>query len=111
MPTIIRDHGNVAMAPFMDNHAASATDFKTLYQFLKSSYFLRVAFRLIYLNPLKTAIFTDSLNLLGFTSGPGNIRPSIKHHEKILNWPIPQNWAQLDGFLYLTPFLQNFILG
>ena len=91
MPTIIGDHENVAMAPFMDDHAASATDFKTLYQFLKSSYFSRVAFRLIYLNPLKTAIFTDSLNLLDFTSEPGNIRPSIKYHKKILNWPIPQN--------------------
>ena len=105
MPTIIGDHGNVAMAPFMDDHAASATDFKTLYQFLESSYFPRVAFGPIYLNPLKTAIFTDSLDLLGFTGGPGNIRPSIKHREKILNWPIPRNRAQLDGFLYLTPFL------
>ena len=79
MLIIIKDHRNVAMASFMNNHAASVTDFESLYEFLEFSYFSRVVFRLIYLNLIKTAVFSDSLNLLSFTRDSGNIRPSIKH--------------------------------
>ena len=111
MDTIIDDHGNTAMALFMDDYAASATDFDSLYNFLADFFFPRAAFGPIYLNPKKTVVFGINLDLLGFTGGAGTIRPSIKHRDKVMNWPIPTNREELDAFVYLTPFLRNFIAG
>ncbi|SLM34951.1 Ribonuclease H-like domain [Lasallia pustulata] len=82
MDTIIGDHGNTAMALFMDDYAASATDFDSLYNFLADFFFPRAAFGPIYLNPKKTVVFGINLDLLGFTGGAGTIRPSIKHRDK-----------------------------
>ncbi|SLM37531.1 Retrotransposon gag domain [Lasallia pustulata] len=111
MDTIIGNHGNTAMALFMDDYAASATDFDSLYNFLADFFFPRAAFGPIYLNPKKTVVFGINLDLLGFTGGAGTIRPSIKHRDKVMNWPIPTNRQELDAFVYLTPFLKNFIAG
>lgn len=53
----------------------------------------------------------SSLELLGFEGDSKGIRPSLKHREKIRNWPIPESRAELDAFLWLTPFLRIFIPG
>ncbi|SLM39126.1 hypothetical protein LPUS_09585 [Lasallia pustulata] len=111
MDTIIDDHGNTAMALFMDDYAASATDFDSLYNFLADFFFPRAVFGPIYLNPKKTVVFGINLDLLGFTGRASTIRPSIKHRDKVMNWPIPTNREELDAFVYLTPFLRNFIAG
>lgn len=101
-PTLIGDHSNVAMAPFMDGHAVSSTGYEVLFQFLHQEYFPRVAFGPIYLITLKTNDFTDDLDLIGFTGGPDGLRPSIKHRDKIANWPVLTCRAELDRFLWLT---------
>lgn len=110
-PSIIGDHDTWAFAPFMDDHGGAALDFDALFHMLHDEYFPRAVFGPVYLNPRKTEVFMDELTLLGFTGKGGTIRPSIKHRNEILNWPIPANKKELEAFVYLTPFLRIFIPG
>ena len=111
MPTLIGDNGDVAFAAFMDDHGASATDYDTLFDFLHTRYFPRVAFGPVYLSGHKKQLFSGGLELLGFQGSEEGLRPSLKHREKIRNWPTPRNREELDAFLWLTPFLRIFIPG
>ena len=111
MPTLLGVSEDHAFQIFMDDHAGSAKSFEALYNFLANQYFPRVAFGPIYLSGPKTNLFMSSLELLGFEGNSNGIRPSLKHREKISNWAVPTNRAELDAFLWLTPFLRIFIPG
>ena len=65
----------------------------------------------MYLNGSKTHAFTDKLEILGFEGTGDGLRPSQKHRERVEKWPVPTNRAELDAFLWLTPFLRIFIPG
>lgn len=95
----------------MDDHTAAATDFDSMFTFLHRKYFPRVVFGPVYLAGHKTHIFSTDLDLLGFHGSAGSLRPSMKHRDKIKDWPIPTARAELDAFLWLTPFLRIFIPG
>lgn len=82
-----------------------------MFNFLHEHYFPRVAFGPVYLAGKKTKIFDDSLQILGYEGGNGKLRPSEKHWQLVREWPIPSNKAELDAFLWLTPFLRIFIPG
>ena len=111
LPTLIGNHGATAFSVFMDDHAAAADDYETLFEFLHTRYFPRVVFGPVYLSGEKTHVFADSLEMVGFQGNAEGLRPSIKHREKIINWPTPTNREELDAFLWLTPFLRIFIPG
>ena len=111
LPTLIGDHQNHVFSVFMDDHGASATDYDTLFNFLHTKYFPRCVFGPVYLSGAKTHLFSDSIEVLGFQGSAAGLAPSSKHRDKILNWPAPQNRAELDAFLWLTPFLRIFIPG
>ena len=110
-PTLIGNDDSIGFAVFMDDHAASAEDYDSLFSFLHEKYFPRVAFGPVYLVGSKTKAFSDILEIVGFEGGPNGLRPSLKHRERIRNTEIPQNRAELDAFLWLTPFLRIFIPG
>ena len=95
----------------MDDHSGSARDFESMFNFLHKQYFPRMAFGPIYLSGPKTHVFVEYLDLLGFQENADGLRPSIKHREKVQNWPVPTTRAKLDAFLWLTPFLRIFIPG
>jgi len=101
MPSLIgeQSNGQEAFSLFMDDHCGSATSFDSMFTFLHEKYFPRVAFGPVYLSGSKTFVFTDSLEMVGFTGGAGGLRPSIKHREKILNWPEPINREELDAII------------
>lgn len=109
--SLIGDHNNHAFSVFMDDHGASAEDFDSLFTFLHTQYFPRCVFGPVYLSGPKTHLFEDSIELLGFRGGADGLRPSEKHMSKIRDWPTPTNRAELDAFLWLTPFLRIFIPG
>ena len=111
MPTVIGHHGASSFAVFMDDHSAAGDDFDALFDFLHTKYFPRVGFGPVYLSGHKTFVFTDSLSMLGFEGNGEGIRPSVKYRTKILEWPIPQNRKELDGFIWLTPFIRIFLPG
>ena len=97
--TIIDNHEPSAFTPFMDDHAVAENDFDQLLTFLHCQYFPRLTFGPIYLNLWKTVAFAKSLEIVGFEGNRKGLRPSIKHHQKIVNWPVPQNHEELDAFL------------
>jgi hypothetical protein len=109
--TLIKDHGDAAFAPFMDDHLGAATDFEAMYTFLHEKYFPRVAFGPICLSEAKLNLFFSELETIGFTAQGGMMRPGLKHRNKVRDWPTPTNRAEVDDFLYLTPFLRMFIPG
>ena len=111
MPTLIGKHKNHSFQVFMDDHASAATDFDTMFDFLHADYFPRVTFGPVYLSGHKTHIFSENPELLGFEGSANGLRPSLKHRTKVQEWPTPRNRAELDAFLWLTPFLRIFIPG
>jgi len=66
MPTLIGKYKNYIVLVFIDNYKASATNFDTLFYFLYTSYFPRYIFSLVYLSRLKTHLFINSIEVLGF---------------------------------------------
>ena len=99
MPSLIGDYKDHSFSIFIDDHRASATDFDILFKFLHTQYFPRYAFSPVYLSGHKVHLFSHSLDLLGFQGSAEGLKPSQKHKEKIINWPVPANREELDGFL------------
>ena len=56
-------------------------------------------------------MFTDSLEMVGFTGSADGLRPSVKHRQKAMSWKEPTNRAELDAIIWITPFLRMFIPG
>ena len=111
MPTLTGNHSDHAFTVFIDDHGSSASTYDALFQFLHEQYFPRCAFGPGYLSGHKTNFFSNSLEVLGFQGSAEGLKPSIKHQDKIRNWPVPTNRTELDAFLWLTPFLRIFIPG
>lgn len=49
-------------------------------------------------------MFCPSLEMIDFQGSAEGVRPSVKHRTKISGWPGPNNRAELDALLWLTPF-------
>ncbi|KAJ6125848.1 Ribonuclease H-like protein [Penicillium samsonianum] len=107
----IGDHREAGFSPFVEGHLGSATPYETLFRFLHEKYFPRVVFGPVYLAEKKVRVFESSLEAVGFEGSREGIRPSLRHMEKIKDWPTPTNREELDGFLWLTLFLRRFIPG
>lgn len=99
MPSIIGVQDHAAFTLFMDDHMGAATSFEELFKFLHEQYFPRVAFGPIYLAPHKTHVFTDNLEMVGFSGGLDGIRPAAKHRRKAADWKAPTNREELDAIL------------
>lgn len=110
MLTIIDIKKETTFAIYMNNHAASVRIFDTMFEFLHRQYFSRVIFEPIYLFEHKTVIMSNNLELLEFQDTSEELRPSLKHREKIIDWSTLINRAKLNAFLWLTSFLRIFIL-
>jgi hypothetical protein len=95
----------------MDDHIGGFKDYNAQFEFLHNKYFPRIAFGPIYLSGRKTTAFMTTLELIGFMGSVDGLRPSIRHRDRILNWPVPRDQKELDAFLWLTPFLRIFIPG
>lgn len=102
--TPIRDHGNWGFSLFMDDQIGAAISFEAMFSFLHQYYFSRTSFGPVYLAPHKTFVFTDQLDFIGFTGDKNGLRPSMKHQDWIQNRPVPTSRAEVEVFLWLTPF-------
>src|SRR5437868_11497722 len=111
MDSLIGTHWGGGFSPFMDDHIGGFNDFDSQFQFLHTKYFPRVVFGPISLSASKTKVFVKTLELVGFMGSPEGLRPSVQHRDRILNWHVPQNLAELDEFICLTPLLRIFISG
>lgn len=61
------------------------------------------------LNPTKTRVFVDRVDVLGFTKEPGGLRSSADKVAAIRDWPTPQTEQQPLSFPYMLPFLHTLI--
>ena len=95
----------------MDDHIRAAIFFEAMFNFLHKYYFPRTCFGPVYLAPYKTFVFTDQIDFVGFTKDKNELRPSMKHRDRIQHWPVATSRAEVEVFLWLTPFLHIFIPG
>lgn len=109
--TIIRRNTDAGFSIYMDDHVASTRGFDAMYKFLATEYFPRVAFGPVYLSGKKTRVCDDQIEILGYERNKGGIKPSLKHRQQIRDWPRPTCRAELEAFLWLTPFLKIIIPG
>jgi hypothetical protein len=99
MDSIIGTYAEGGFSPFMDDHLGGFKDFDSQFKFLHEKYFPRVRFGPIALSAKKTKVFVKTLELIGFMGSLDGLRPSIRHRDRILNWPTPRNKAELDAFI------------
>lgn len=117
LPSIVGHlpHLHASFNKFIDDHAASAKSFDDLFAFLHLHYFPRLEFGRISLKPSKTVLFARKITVLGFELGNGAVRPMHKHRERFRRWAQPENHPktrdELDTFLWLLPYLREFIPG
>lgn len=82
----------------MDDHIGAAIFFEAMFHFLHYYYFPRAIYEPVYLAPYKTFVFTDQLDFVGFTRDQNELRPSVKHRERINHWPTPISRERLRLF-------------
>lgn len=104
-----------AFDAYIDDHTGSAASFGSMFDFLHYHYFPRIVFARVFLSAKKTVLFGDRIHALGFEMLRGRIRPSEKHRKRFAEWSKPENHPKnrqdLEQFLYLLPYLKQFIPG
>jgi len=111
MSSMIGDNGETAFSPFVDDHNGAAVDFDSMAKLLHEQYFPRVAWAPIFLTGRKSSFFMPDLSFIGFTGDVRGLRPSIRHRERVLQWPRPESQQDVEAFCYLLPFLRKYIPG
>ena len=111
IPSLIRNYREFVFSPFIDNHNISASTFEEICIFIYKKYLPRVVQGLVYLTGKKSFFFIYNIDLIGFTGGVDSLRPSVRHRDRIIDWPAPTNREELDAFLQLTPQVKSFIPG
>lgn len=53
----------------------------------------------------------DRIEILAYEGNEVSLKLSLKHRQQIQDWLRPSSQAELDAFLWLTPFLRIFIPG
>ena len=96
---------------FVDDDVGGARTFEDMFQFLHEHYFPRLKWARLTLNPKKCKFFVPRIQILGHQRDVSGIRPSEDKLRAFREWPSPQSKAELDRFLYMLPFLKNYIPG
>ncbi len=109
MLTILNIRKNTIFLIYMNDHVISVRIFDSMFEFLHKQYFSRIIFESMYLFKHKTVIMSNNLNLLEFQDMLEELKLSLKHRKKIINWSTLTNQAKLNAFLWLTSFLRIFI--
>lgn len=112
----------LAFKYFFDDDYGAADDFDTLYSFLADSYFPRMSWAMLTIKPSKAEFMMPSMSPLGLEIGEHlsldgsgkrtrGVKASLKKLSRIVEYPTPQNFEELEQFLYLTIYLKMFIPG
>lgn len=109
--SLIKNHNNWEFSLFMDDYIGAATFFEAMFDFLHNYYFLRASFGSVYLVPHKTFVFIYQLDFVGFIKDKNGLRPLMKHRDWIQHWLTLTSPAEVEDFLWLTPFFHIFISG
>lgn len=97
---------------FQDDDYGASRDFETQFEFLHKSYFPRISWAGLMLNPPKTEFWMLTLKLLGYGgSGKGGLRPSIDKIAAIRDYPRPETPEEVERFVNVTTYLKQWIPG
>jgi transposase InsO family protein len=98
------------MELFVDDGGAAADTFEEMMDKL-TQIFTRVREANLSLSASKCEFFMTEMVFAGATVGPKGVQPDLKKLTAIVNWKTPENAAALAGFLGLTGWFRDLILG
>jgi transposase InsO family protein len=95
---------------FVDDGGTSADTFEEMMDKL-TRIFTRIRERGLSLSASKSEFFMTEMVFAGATVGPKGVQPDLKKLTAIVNWKIPEDASTLAGFLGLTGWFRDLILG
>ena len=98
------------MELFVDDGGAAANTFEEMMGKL-TKIFTRIREANLSLSASKCEFFMTEMVFAGATVGPKGVQPDLKKLTAIVNWKIPENATALAGFLGLTGWFRDLILG
>ena len=98
------------MELFVDDGGSAAETFNEMMGKL-TRIFTRIRERGLSLSASKSEFFMTEIVFAGTTVGPKGVQPNLKKLTAIVNWKIPENATALAGFLGLTEWFQDLIVG
>ena len=98
------------MELFVDDGGAAANTFEEMMDKL-TKIFTRVRERNLSLSASKCELFMSEMVFAGASVGPKGVQPDLKKLTAIVNWKTPKNAAGLAGFLGLTGWFRDLIMG
>ena len=98
------------MELFVDDGGTAADAFEEMMDKL-TKIFTRVRERKLSLSASKCEFFMTEMVFAGATVGPKGVQPDLKKLTAIVNWKTPENASELAGFLGLTGWFRDLIMG
>jgi hypothetical protein len=74
-----------------------------------TKFFQRCRDKGLSLSPSKTKLFFTDVSFAGAMVGPSGLKPNLDKVGAVANWPVPENLADLMGFLGLTNHFRRMI--
>ena len=98
------------MELFVDDGGAAANTFEEMMDKL-TKIFTRIREKKLSLSASKCELFMTEIVFAGATVGPKGVQPDLKKLTAIVNWKTPENATELAGFLGLTGWFRDLIMG
>jgi hypothetical protein len=95
---------------FVDDGGTAADTFEEMMEKL-TRIFTRIREANLSLSASKCEFFMTEIVFAGATVGPKGVQPDLKKLTAIVNWKTPENATALAGFLGLTGWFRDLILG
>lgn len=95
----------------MDDTYGSSSSFESMAQFLHEDFFPGCDWAPMVLNPQKSMFFWNQIVILGLTGDRHGLCPNDRKLKAIREYLTPQNFEEVEQFLYLTLYLRRYISG
>ena len=98
------------MELFVDDGGAAADTFREMMDKL-TKIFTRIRECGLSLSASKSEFFMTEMVFAGATVGPKGVQPDLQKLTAIVNWKVPENAAALAGFIGLTGWFRDLVMG
>ena len=94
---------------FVDHNFGAHSNFFSQFEFLYNDYFPHLMWGELTLKEIKSRFFLNKINPLEYESHSSSLRPTLDKVKTIREYPRTTCLAEIEQYLYLTIFLQQFI--